>query len=318
MAKKTIYYYTVSIKNEMNNRDETSNIKTIFDQIFQDNCVVNNEDGVERRSLLLSTGLKQVTMDIIINNENYLFARVGKIKSNSDMQFRDRQTLANYDVLGHEEVRSKGVEICTHFLLDYTIGIVGFIFGQSAPSANILNNIINNYNDERFMCLENIASPESINALCTDGAVLNKINYTFTIPSPEILSYLGLSRTQIDALGDMDTREIQLSIKNEPRKSLSKARDAIGTLIDAFRVDRNNTRNLTFTGKSSVSSAQKYSFDVSNISYSIDIPLDRVENGERVSLIPSELADEVYGKMRDVYTPNRGNLILFSNRAEEN
>lgn len=305
---KTVYYYGITITNLIDNSDATSDIKKIFDDVFKNNCI---GDG---NSLALSRGEQKVTMDIIINNDNYLFARVGKIKDNAELQVRNLATGERKDVLSDEEAEQMGIEICTYFLLDYTIGIVGFILGQSTPGVNTLVNLVNEYRDDYTMRIDSIMSNDSASVLLNKGAKISKINYSFLIPNPEILSEIGLDRNVIAEMDRMKQKEICLTIKCQERKPLFEGQEKIGRVLDWLRKRQPNVEKLSVTGKTQSSSSKNYTFAEELLSFSISFPIQQNDNGLITNSTPTQLAEEVYERMAHLYQEHRDNLVMLANR----
>lgn len=307
---KTVYYYGITITNLVDNSDATSNIKKIFDDVFKNNCI---GDG---NSLALARGEQKITMDIIKNNDNYLFARVGKIKSNADMQFRNLTTGERKDVLTDEEAEQIGIEICTYFLLDYTVGIVGFILGQSAPGVNALVNLVNDYSEQYNMSITSIVSNDSVRALLNPGAKISKINYSFLIPDPAILSEIGLDRKVIMEMDNLRQKEVYLTIKCKERKPLFEGIDKIERVIKQLKNKNENVEKLSVTGKTETSSSKNYTFAEELLSFNISFPIQQNDDGVITNSTPEQLANEVYIKMAQVYQENRENLVMLANRDE--
>lgn len=306
--EKTVYYYGITITNLVDNSDATSKIKQIFDNVFTNNCI---GDG---KSIALDRAEQKVTMDIIINNDNYLFARVGKIKSNADMQFRNLETGERKDVLSDEEAEQMGIEICTYFLLDYTCGIVGFILGQSVPGVNILVKLVNDHCDDYNMSITSIMSNDSVSTLLKPGSRINKINYSFLIPNPEILAEIGLDRSVIMEMDGLRQKEVYLTVKCEERKPLFEGQEKIDRVLKCLRIKKDNVKRLSVTGKTPSSSSKNYSFAEEMLSFNISFPIQQSENGVISNSTPDQLAAEVYTKMAQVYQENRDNLVMLANR----
>lgn len=308
--EKTVYYYGITITNLVDNTDATADAKKIFDDIFDENCI---GDG---NSLALARGEQKVTMDIIINNDNYLFARVGKIKSNADMQVRDLTTGERKDVLSDDEIEKMGIEICTYFLLDYSVGIVGFILGQSAPGVNILVNLVNEYCDNYNMSITSIMSNDSVSSLLKPGAKISKINYSFLIPDPAILSQIGLDRKIIMEMDDDRQKEVYLTIKCQGRKSLFEGQEKIGRVLAQLKNKVQNVERLSVTGKTTSSSSKSYAFAEELLSFKISFPVQQNDDGIITNSTPEQLAREVFQKMVLLYQEHRENLVMLANRDE--
>jgi|GEM_PF-6045361 len=309
MANKRIYYYSIQIKEVVGNGDVTANIRNLFDNVFNTHCVRNNAI----RTMSLGRGEDQASLDIIFEDNNYLFARVGKAKNPSDALIRDNATKGYNPVLSGADLINKTLEICTYFLLDYNRGIVGFILGKSAPSVHSLIYIINEYDDDHAMTITSISGPESVRVLQNPGSVLGKIKYTIRTPDVTVLRHLGLTRMQIAALGNSQVQELELTIKNTTRKNLSSDRDVISGIVDAFAaLPQEIKKRTSMIGRAQNTSTQTYAFNEQDIVYSVDIPEDVNEDGTRRRYTADELAEEILTRMRNIYREHANDIAMFA------
>lgn len=311
MANKKVYYYTFEVSSGNERRNLLpQEIRNLVNGIFNENCVNSNN----LTHLVLNpeaTVLERVTMDIISNDENYLFGRIGKYKDNSESLFRNINTYEVSDV-GNDEMF---LEIYTYFILDYSYNIIGYINGRSAPNAFQLEGIINSYQEEYTMSLSNIVSGETVRALNTPGATISKIEYTYRVPDIRILAHLGLNREEVLELQETEYKTVDISIKNERRKSLTGDSPIIDRLIDAFSRN-NNLEKKRFKGKVPNSSSQEYGFEMENYSTKIDVPITRVENGNLIRYSLEEIAEQIIARLRAGYLANRRHILRFANINE--
>lgn len=308
---KVVYYYGINIINTITKVDETDKVKDIFKDIFSKNCIKNNPP-----SIFLGSNGEHLTMDIIIDNDTYLFARVGKVKPNADMQLRNFKTGERKDVLTEKQLEEMGVEICTYFLLDYKKGIVGFIFGKSAPSVEVIKKILSEYTKEYEMEITSISSPDSVKALLNPGSEIKRITYKCLIPDPSVLSDIGLDRDVIAELGDSRDKEVVLTIKCIDNKPITKAQEKIVLLLEGLKKNKDKISNVSVTGKTPTSITKNYSFDENFLSFKIKFPIEENDSGIVRALTPAKLSEIVYEKMALVYQENRKLLLLLSNRDE--
>lgn len=315
MATRRIYYYRISIFDRFTQNNLTLNAHTIFNDIFSGNCA--NINGVD--SLILDLGennVDRITMDILHNDPNYLFARVGKTKDIAEVLIRDIRTNEINTVVDPSDNEYKKLEIFTYFLLDYTTGILGFIQGQAAPNVNNLINITNRYSDIYTMEIENIVSTETVRALLTPGSVISKINYNFRVPAPEILEGLDVPREIIDVLTDADLTQARLVLRNDNRKYITSEPGIIVRLIDAIQNNQTNDDNeISLTGRTVNSSLQEYSFDIQNYSTTVDIATSRIVDGIIKAYTFEEVAEEAFARMRLAYNTQRNNIINLGDIA---
>lgn len=308
MANKKVYYYTFEVFDNIIQRklipQETRNI---INDIFNQHSNINNNS---RHLVLNPEGnvLERVTMDIILNNEAFLFGRIGKYKDNSESLMRNINTNEAFNV-GNEEMF---LEIYTYFIIDYSYNVIGYLNGKSAPSVFELKGIVNSYEEEKIMSLQNIVSGETVRALNTEGATLSKIEYSYRIPDIRILAQLGLSREQVINLQQTDYKNVEISIKNESRKNLANELPLIRSLIESFS-ENTNLEKKKFKGKVPEASSQEYGFEVENYSTTIDVPTTRVENGNLIRYSLEEIADQVSTRLRTNYLANRRHILRFAN-----
>ncbi len=316
MAIKKAYYYKFSVLDKIKGIIHNNNYKDILDEMFRDYLI----DKDTYMPIILNEGeliggqrIDRVTMDIISNDMNYLFARVSKSKDNKDDLIRNITTNEIYEVLSPNEIQFKTLETYTYFILDYINGVLVFVEGLQSPSVSCLKNIIDIEMFNKEIIIDNIASEDTIRALVQPGSVLSKIHYDFRVPSPEILKGLGVSGKVIDILTDTDVTMAKLTIKNDPRKSLTKDINIIQSLVNELKALNTNENKVTIEGKTKNSTLQEYSFEIKNFMTPIDIPTSRISEGEVIQLTLYEIAEEYFIRMRAAYIANIGVIKNLAN-----
>lgn len=316
MAIKKAYYYKFGVLDKITGDKYNNDYKNILDNVFEYYSLSDND----YMPIILSEGeivggqrIDRITMDIISNDTNYLFARVSKSKDNKDNLIRNITTNEITEVLNPNESEYKTLEAYTYFILDYTRGVLIFVEGLQAPSVNCLKNLIDVEYHQKEIIIDNIASEDTIRALIQPGSVLSKINYDFRVPTPEILKGLGISEKLIDILTDTEVTMAKLTIKNYPRKSLTKDIGIIGLLIDELKELNSNESKVTIEGKTQNSTLQEYSYEIKNYMTPIDIPTTRISEGEVIQLTLSEIAQEYFIRMRAAYIANIGIIQNLAN-----
>lgn len=316
MAIKKIYYYKIGILDKISNDKLDNNYKDLFDMVFGQYRL---DDG-KYNPIILNQGemvagqrIDRITMDIISNDINYLFARVSRSKDNKESLIRNINTNEIEEVLNPDELTYKTLEAYTYFILDYTKGILAFVEGLQAPNVYCLANIIKNHYDSHEMIIENIASRETVRALLQPGSVVSKINYDFRVPNPAILKGIGLSERTIDILTDADVTMAKLTIKNDPRKNITADNNIISILIKELRNSNRDDNKVTVVGKTKSSSLQEYGFEVKNYMTPIDIPTSRILDGQVIQLNLNEIADEYFTRMRSAYIGSIGVIQNLAN-----
>jgi len=312
MATKNVYFYKATLKEVISNKEVTNNIKAIFLNIFSTYTTPINNGTF--KSMTLHHSAEEISLDILIDDDNWCFARVGKKKDPAYNVIRDNATKDYKYVLTNAELAIKTLEVCTYFLINYKTGLVGFIIGNDAPSVSVLVNIVNEFDQNYMMCIDNILNPESATKLVVPGAMLSKVKYTFRTPSVEALIALGLNMEQVTALGLMDISEIQLLVKSEPHKYLSKQPNNIEELVNSVRrLPQKIKESFLLIGKTPNTSSKPYGFKEENLYYSIEIPNDKIIDGKKVKFTPDEVANDICEKLKLLYSRNVGELMCMAN-----
>lgn len=230
MARKKVSYYSLSLKkSETGTCVDNKTLKDEINKIIKKNC--DKSDGLEH--IILQGELnsfERITMDIISNDEDYLFARLGKLKGNGEVLVRHLKT-NKANGIANDDVRP---EIYTYFLLDYNYGILGYLNNNSIPKPDVITNIFSRYNDSFCMEIHNIVNPKTVMDLMKPGSELGQIEYSYKIPNIYILEGLGLDKETVIELEDLEYDTVSITINNEPRKKLTKEYKKIKKLIELF------------------------------------------------------------------------------------
>lgn len=312
MANKKVYFYKITVKQAITNKDVTAKLKNIFNSIFNKYSTGINK-GTAKSMTLHHIG-EEISLDVLIDDNQWCFSRVGKKKDPAYNIIRNNSTKDYQYVLSQNELLNKSLEVCTYFLINYRTGLVAFIMGIDAPSVQVLVNIVNEFEQNYIMSIDNILNPESVNKLIVPGAVLNKIQYTFRTPNPEVLVALGLKKEQVTALGLMDLSEIRLVIKNQPHKYLSKNPKHIENLIKELKkLPEKFRQSFLLVGRTPKTSSKTYGFKEENMCFNVDIPNEKIVDGQKIKLTPDDIANEIYDKLRFLYNDNEGELMCMAN-----
>lgn len=312
MAKKNVYFYKVTLKEIISNQDVTNNIKAVFSNIFNVYTTPINKGNV--KSMTLHHSGEEISLDILIDNNNLCFARVGKKKDPAYNVIRNNATKYYDYVLTSAELVIKTLEACTYFLINYKTGLIGFIKGNDAPSVSVLVGIVNEYDSNYIMSIDNILNPESATKLVVPGAILSKIKYTFRTPNVEALVALGLNQEQVTKLGLMNICEVQLIIKSDPYKNLSKKTNNIKELVNSLmQLPKRLRESFLLIGRTPNTSSKPYGFKEENLYYSIEIPNDKIIDGKKTKFTPDEIANDIFAKLKLLYDRNIGELMCMAN-----
>ena len=119
-----------------------------------------------------------MVMDILDDNDEFLFVRLSKKRPNSTIQKRNYNTNTITNVLSPTEMSDSGVEMFTYCILGYSHGLVSIINTRSAPHAGALDRIFALHSRE-FKCeLQSIPNNDLINELINGTSPeINRIQF---------------------------------------------------------------------------------------------------------------------------------------------
>ncbi|WP_343348632.1 hypothetical protein [Terrisporobacter petrolearius] len=309
MANKKISYYKSKIKSNSGNVNlDSAEYAKLIKRTISD--IGKKKKNIVRLVLEEGDLMSRVNIDIFHDNDDYLFGRVGKLKDGKDSLIRDINT---QDVNPLNPGENKMLEIFTYFILDYHTGIVGYAQNKSSHRPYVLGNIINNNHDNYTMELENIVSGETVRALTKPGSKLGKIEYSFVVPDPRILAYVGVSRKSAAILAEEGSVNVNISITNNgsSRRPLTDNVQVITNLIDGFGVNGGISKKK-FKGTPAGQKSQTFKFEVENFITNIDVSTTKIVDNEVADLTLDELADEFFVRMRTSYSNNRVNIHRYA------
>lgn len=308
MWTRKVYYYSLDLREVIGNIDVTKNIKNIFDYIINSNA--QKIDSV----MTLSLQNDKITLDILKNNSEFLFARVGKETEHYNILKRDKSTKKSEEVLTRVE-KDKILEVCTYFLLDYKNGIVGFVFGKAAPTPNAIVSIITDYSDKYTLCIDRISSPESVRSLLKPGSAIKKVKYVIRTPNIEILDALNIKPELKKKMINMPKQEIEILIKNG-NKSMFSSVDEMKKFIEEI-FSAQEKEDIVLYGNSGGGRQKEFKFSEQDISYLIDIKEYDIEGTIKRRLSNDEIQQNVYNDLKALYNKNYEEILMYAGKYYE-
>lgn len=304
-SEKTVFFYGIYLEGPFNGQEESYlKLKSIFNDIFSKKAVHNGTNN----ALVLEKEPRQVTLDILEDTDDFLFGRLGRVRENNEMQFRNLKTLSCEDILDPLSLDIKGIEAITYFLIDYKKGILSIIKGQHAPHQTYLNNIINHYNPNFTMKLKPIINTDVVRTIL-NGDYIREIVYDMAIPSPEMLDKIpGLSENQVMGLRTGDGNKISISISSETkRKPILKFKNDIEKSINEFLDRRDLFKNVRFKTSIEGKSPEFYNLIDSAFTSKVDIDSE-IKNDRRKQEI------EFNKKLKQAYNSKKRDLLVCCDR----
>lgn len=245
--------------------------------------------------------------------DNFLFFRIGRQKDIEGALKRNIETWEGQDIIDVSDQGEYNLEICTYILIDIDSGVILEVFGKYAPSVKTFNHIMNtmiekskntNLNGIK-LDYKNIMSAELINAIKENGTRLGQITYNYENPNLDVLSYMGFSAHQINAIRYLGVFKLEVSIKGKANTSLSRVPNDIRAVINTLgNAPERIKKHLSIKASTSSTSSKNYTFKEEEVTYNIDIPYNKVVDSNKTKLTLDEIAFEVYSKLENMHNDN--------------
>src|SRR5699024_4164244 len=187
MVYKNVYFHQLHLyKRDFNSNEESNNknnklyqnnnvlnqkMKHIIDnELNEHNCIqiVEQDDG------------KSEVLEVISENDKFIFARLGSMRDIYQFQLRNRNTFKP-DPIDKDD--DQEVEVFTYLLLDMKNFIISYLKGQSAPSIQRLGHLLTQvFKEEGFVGEISSISIEDALPLISKKDYIGTINYKVAIP----------------------------------------------------------------------------------------------------------------------------------------
>lgn len=249
-------------------------------------------------------------------DDKFLFFRIGKQKDIEGAVRRNTVTWQGYEIIDKDDQDSFNLEICTYILIDVTNGVILELYGRYSPTVKafsiILNEAIQKDDNALNFSYNNIMTEELVNALSDNGVRLGKVIYTYERPNLNFLTTLGWGANEINAINDTEVFELELSIKAKGRNPLTKENSIINNLVSAIKKAPQIVKhNVKLIGSTKSTKSREYKFKEDEVTYNVDIPYDRVEDGVKYKLGLDEICFEVYQRFVLMYNDNKAKIESY-------
>lgn len=312
MSTKNVYFYKVSLFSSNPSMEHSiGELKALFDHIFTTN-VLNHAIALSQDDI------EPMTLDIIDNNDEYLFARLSKKRPNNTLQKRDYDTLAIDDVLAADELGNKGIEMFTYCILGYKHGVLSIANSKGAPKENSLNRLFQLYNNNYYLDIDPVPNSDLIRELYdSDSSVINRICVEVPTPDATVLEQ-ALKTTDSELLNVVgsNTQSVVFEIKPQYRSELTEDPKLVKRLIDAFRTSRDSFSKVVLHGKTAHRRKQVgYDLFEEYFKYPIEITEYHQEDNRKVEYPKEQIQMDYRGNMMNVYNEFKNIILAFCDRA---
>lgn len=309
MSCKKAYFYWIELLDNQNNKKDISELKPIFQNIFKENSsnkCLKLDDKIDNK----------VKMDIL-RDDNYLFCKLSKEKDNALIQIRDSETNKANLVINPRDIDKKAIEIYTYFLLDYQQGIVSIIHGRSAPSEKILINILDRYNTNYKLQINNVFSIDSYKKLYKKGSKLAKICVEFSKPNDEIVASLLGRSPRGKILNNLTENKKKLILEisaSSKKKYISDNEEETPEYMQPIIDNLNMKADVIFKGAEEGKRSNIYSVGKKQLSCDAVINTFTVENKQRIYYNQEEINQEYQLALLEAYRINKNDILSLIDR----
>lgn len=232
--RRTVSFYYLSLKehNENGSRDNMrvlskSEVRDKFGEIYDRHTNILSNGS---RAQSVHTMNNEYVVEIVCFENNKAFMKIGQQNAANTVALRDKQTLESENV---PMKASQLLELYTFCLIDFDTGIVSYVGINGAPRISAIRFLFDNvFAQQGIDCILAAIMTSDIAEVLMKKSIISQISVTLAVPNDSVLSdQLGLSMKDFDALENVKTRDVCLSIGAKRNKNLFKRKNYIGELI---------------------------------------------------------------------------------------
>ncbi len=323
---KLNYYERVFEKDKKKADTQKKNYKS--EKLF--NLELNRilKKHISLNCLKLEEGQSQITLEIISQSKEFLFARIGKTQDIKTVHLRNKKTLKSSPI---QKAIDQEIEIFTYLLLDKTNMICSYIREQGAPNIRKLENIVSKYriNENMFLDVDPIVVSDTLELLKKKDRI-GKIDYQISLPVDELLNKdnLDLPVDEFIKLKNLKSAKIQITLTGQTNQNIvENISDNISKIVDRIMGNKlGTTDKLSISGKKENEYTQEHNlFDdifvrKTNINIkSIDTKIKKLDHtsDDYYEKVEQIVFDEIKTKLLQVYRTNKGELEKYIRLSDE-
>lgn len=268
--------------------------------------------------LVLEEGVNQITLEILISTDDYIFARLGKMQDIKTVHLRNKKTLEASPI---ERAIDQEIEIFTYLIINRKNMIITYITEQGAPHIYAIEKIAKRYfKESEFLEVTPIMVPDALEVL-KNKKTISKMDYKITLPTNELLNMdnLNLPIDDIVNIKDLKTATLQITITGQKGKNIiSNIKENLADLVQRIKGNEyGKAKQISFNAKNDNEYTHTYNvFDEFFVrktrmnTRNIDIKIRELdfndesyyENVQRI------IHEEIKIKLLSVYTVNEVSL----------
>ncbi|PEK36108.1 MULTISPECIES: hypothetical protein [Bacillus cereus group] len=243
----------------------------------------------------------QDTLEILKNDEKYIYARIGRMKDGLAVHLRDKETLVATSI---SKTTNQELEIFTYLLIDRATFVVSYIKEVSAPTIQKICNVV----EILYGSSQNLAA--EISSITVEDALpllkrkdtIGTIAYKMSVPSDTKISFdtLGLSESDFEALSNQKSIDIEVKLVAKRNKSAFEDSGKMGAFFSNL-VKR--TKKVSVKAKSEGGRMETYNMVDSILTKNTKFDFDRHVD---------DINEEIYKKLVSVYELNKDEILEYT------
>ncbi|SFS52402.1 hypothetical protein [Marininema halotolerans] len=313
MTYKNVYFhkmrmYKASIMKNGDSADsyrkdykETKQLDEIVFSLLEIDDVNTDDKDIKNQYKCIRLGRNENAdvFELLWFSDEYIFARMGRYKNDVSVHLRDMGTLKPSPISKED---NQELEIFTYLLIDRDNYLVSYLREQSAPSIQMLSNLINNNCVERNLCAEisSIIIEDAI-PLLKNKEIIGSMEYTIEVPSGELnIDEIGLGESDFEHLSNQKTVRINVTHIAERHKDSIRDRSFVGKIFKRWTDLK--AKNIKVKAKDEGERMQTY--------HLVDNPFTkRVDFDFNLNAV--SLQDEIRQQLINTYKSNKKEILKF-------
>lgn len=309
MVFKNVYFHQLHLYRREFSSDKQSNQK--MTKVYQDISILNEKMQYVIDYELNEHDCIQITeeddgksevLEIINQDDKYIFARLGRMRDIHQFQLRNTKTFKP-DPIDKDD--DQEIEVFTYLLLDRKNFIISYLKEQSAPSIQRLGHLLTQvFRDEGFFGEISSITIEDALPLISKKDQIGTINYKVSIPpegSPYFnQEYTGLSEREYEALSNQKSIDFEIKlVVNRSKDSFENNRDRLSNVI---RKITSFAQWVKVKAKNEDEYMQEYKI--------VDSPFTKRQKFDFDSGAES-ISEEIFKQLKNVYHVNQSDIEKF-------
>lgn len=331
MPERKIHFYNLNIidisKGECANDKAKDLLDSIIEKYFNEKEYTDHQINPDKK-IPIKTGSitiegKKNNIDVIENNTRIFFARTVKDKDIHDLALRQNNSNEMRSVL--PQGSDDDVVIYTHFFIDYTKMIMGFVLGRGATKHDILCKLFDHYYPKEYQIeIKDIMAEKTVKALKKPGSKINGATLRYSSPSASLLEDLKFGTQTMLDMDNNDEYEIVVSIRNKAKKGgflfnqPNKIKTFISEVEDLLAKKKKGLWNLDsalLNGKTPGETKQeKYYFSSSEYTKSISFSTTYKDGNIKRVLQPDQITSFLNREILKKYEDNKKYILPLAGK----